>query len=337
MTLASHRVVVTLAVLALWSSRATRTGAQPAPPAQPAPTSPTAQPPPTSPAAPPAPTEPPGQSAPAIAPPATDAPPDKIQEAKDTAKAAALTPIVPHPRDATRPAFQLYAEIDLPVLTVGLVFVSARYVRTQKAFCAPLCDRGDLNALDQTTAGFWSPGWETASNVGLLGLGTGVALLLAADEGVVGALNDLVVIGEAATSATAAASIMTIAAGRPRPFLYGERAPVDERNGSDAGNSFLSSHAAVAFAIATSSYVAARRLHPTSTFQYGVLGVGLGAAAFVATSRVMAGNHFITDAIGGALVGSALGILVSSVHRSPVAIVPVVGDGQRAIGVRAAF
>ena len=255
----------------------------------------------------------------------------------EAARAAQLTPIVPRPNDSTPPAFQLYAELDLPVLTVGLVYVGVRFVRTQKAFCAPLCDRTELNALDRTTAGFFSPNWLLASNVGLITLGAGAFTLLSSDEGALEALNDSVVIGEAALSATAVASIMTIAAGRPRPFLYGTKAPLSDRNGSDAANSFLSSHAAVGFAIATSTYVAMHRLHPTSRLQYGVLGVGLGAAAFVATSRVMAGQHFVTDALGGALVGSSVGVLVASIHRSPFSVVPVVGDTQRGLGIQGSF
>jgi membrane-associated phospholipid phosphatase len=268
------------------------------------------------------------------APPAT---PGEVAQTAATARAAQLTPIVPHPHDPTRPAFQLYAEIDLPVLTVGLVFVSVRFVRTQKAFCAPLCDRTELNALDRQTAGRWSPDWLLASNVGLITLGAGAFTLLSSDEGALEAFNDAVVIAESALSATAVASIMTIAAGRPRPFLYGDRAPLDDRNGTDAGNSFLSSHAAVGFAIATSTYVAMHRLHPSSPYTYAVLGVGLGAATFVATSRVLAGQHFITDAIGGALVGSSVGVLVSSIHRSPVSIAPVLGEGQRGLGVQGTF
>ena len=161
--------------------------------------------------------------------------------------------------------------------------------------------------------------------------------MLVVDEGPLGALNDSVVVAESALSATAAVSIMTIAAGRPRPFLYGEKAPLSERNGSDAGNSFLSSHPAVAFAIATSAYVSARRLHPTSKFQYLVLGVGLGAGAFVGTARVLAGQHFITDAAGGALVGASIGILVSSLHASPVTVVPVVSETQRGLGIQGTF
>ncbi|HEX2688044.1 MAG TPA: phosphatase PAP2 family protein [Kofleriaceae bacterium] len=274
---------------------------------------------------------------PPIAPPAPDASPEEVGHARDTARAAALTPIVPHAHDVTVPAFLLYAEIDLPILTVGLVFVGARLVRTQKAYCAPLCDRAELNALDRRTAGYWSTGWGTASDLAILGLGVGASTFLAVDEGPLAALNDAVVIAESGLSATAAVTIMTLATGRPRPFLYGEKAPLGDRNSTDAGDSFLSSHAAVAFAIATSTYVTARRLHPTSRVSYGVLGAGLAAGSFIAASRVLAGKHFITDALGGALVGSSLGVLISSFHASPVTVVPVVGDSQHGLGVQGAF
>jgi membrane-associated phospholipid phosphatase len=38
----------------------------------------------------------------------------------------------------------------------------------------------------------------------------------------------------------------------------------------------------------------------------------------------MAGYHFISDTIGGAVVGSSVGFIVSALHKSPVQIVPVV-------------
>jgi membrane-associated phospholipid phosphatase len=230
---------------------------------------------------------------PPIAPPSAGAPPEKVEEAKSTAKAAKLTPIVPSPRNPLRPAFQLYAEIDLPILGIGLVFESARLFRpqSQKAFCAPLCPVSDLNALDRTTAGYWSPGWQTASDIGLYAIGVGAATLLFVDEGLWPGLNDAVVVAESGLAATAAASMMTLAAGRPRPFLYGEKAPLSERNGADAGLSFLSSHAAVSFAIATSTLVAMRRLHPHSKANWIVLGVGGAIATFVAAARVLGGMH----------------------------------------------
>ncbi len=272
-----------------------------------------------------------------IAQPSPTASPEKIEKAQQVAKGAELTPIIPSPGDATRPAFQLYAELDIPVLALGVVFAASRLVRTQKAYCAPLCDPADLNALDRSTAGNWSPAWSTASDIGLYAIAGGAAVLLAADEGVADALNDAVVIAESGLSATAVSSILTLAAGRPRPFLYGEKAPLADRNSSDAGLSFLSSHASVSFAIATSTYMASKRLHPKSKYPLLVLGIGGAMAAFVGTARVEAGKHFISDAIGGALVGSALGVLIPALHSSPVKIVPVVSERERGLGFQGVF
>jgi len=268
---------------------------------------------------------------PSIAPPAPDAPPKKVEDAKEVAKAAELTPIIPNPSEPLRPAFQLYAEIDPPIVAVGAVFVYGRRLKTEPAFCAPECDSVKLNALDKLTAGYYSAAWSNASDYMLYGLGAATVGLLVADEGVLNTLNDAVVIGEATLSATAVASIMTLAAGRPRPLLYrdpafpgGFKAPLSIRNSGDAGLSFLSSHTAEAFAIATSLYIAEHRLHPRSNYPKLILGVGLGVASAIGVARVMAGYHFITDVIGGAVVGSSLGVLVASVHRSPVHVVPIV-------------
>lgn len=325
----SRSVVTSAAVLALSIVTGTQAAAQlsNAPPPIPPPTSSSAN--------------PAGSAAPAstgvIAPPGPDASPAKVEKAKEVSKAAELTPIVPSPTDATRPAFQLYAEVDLPVLGVGIVMAAARLVRTQKAFCAPQCDPGDLNALDRTTAGFWSPAWGTASDFGLYALMAGAASVLIVDEGVVDALNDSVVIAESALSATAVSSLLTLAAGRPRPFLFGTNASLEDRNSADAGLSFLSSHASVSFALATSTFMASHRLHPKSKGPYAILGVGLALAAFVGFARVEAGKHFITDSVGGAIVGSSLGILVPSLHTTPVKVVPIVSDTQKGFSFVGSF
>src|SRR6185436_10463883 len=117
----------------------------------------------------------------------------------------------------------------------------ARRTKTQPAFCAPACDSVGLNALDKLTAGYYSAGWSSASDYALYGLGVATAALLLPDEGLLPSLNDGVVIVEATLSATAVASIMTLAAGRPRPFLYGDpnnansyKAPLSVRNSGNA-------------------------------------------------------------------------------------------------------
>jgi membrane-associated phospholipid phosphatase len=120
--------------------------------------------------------------------------------------------------------------------------------------------------------------------------------------------------------------------------MYGEKAPLDVRNSPDGGLSFLSSHAAVSFAVVTSTFMTMRRLHPNSKATWIVMAVGGAMGAFVATARVMGGMHFISDSVGGTIVGVSLGVLIPSLHRSPVAVVPVAGnDGQRGIALAVRF
>ena len=272
----------------------------------------------------------------APAPPTTKAK-EEVQKdpvkADEAAKKSELTPIVPSPNDPYKPAFQLYSEIDIPVLAVGAVFAAARLIRTQNAYCAPLCDKSELNALDRVTAGKYNTTWSLGSDLGLYAIGAGAAVVFAADEGFAPALNDAVVIAQSALISTAIASVLTLAAGRPRPFLYGTTAPEDIRNSSDASLSFLSSHTSVSFAIATSSYMAMRRLHPDSPAAWWTLGIGLAAASFVGVARVMAGKHFITDAVGGAVVGSSTGILIPALHSAPVKIVPQLTPDTKVIAL----
>jgi membrane-associated phospholipid phosphatase len=261
----------------------------------------------------------------------------KSEKVEKQAKVAELTPIVPSPRDVTKPAYQLFAETDLPLVGIGLVFASARLIRTQPAYCAPECNKTDLNVIDRSTAGFWNPGWSTASDIGIYSLMGGAVTVLVVDEGALPALNDAVVVAESGLMATALSSVMTLAAGRPRPFLFGEKAPLADRNSADGGLSFLSSHATVSFAVVTSLYVTERRLHPGTTLPYVVLGAGLAAASFVATARVLAGRHFITDSVGGAVVGTSVGILVPALHGSPIKVVPTVTPKEGYVSVVGSF
>lgn len=264
-----------------------------------------------------------------IATPAPDASPKKVEQAKETAKAAELHPIIPNPGNPTRPAYLLYAEIDPPIVATGLVFLLGRRVTLRTLSCGAAmagepCPTSGLNPIDKLTAGYYSTNWSLASDVGLYTLYAGTAGILLADEGVLNTLNDAVVVGEATLSATAVASIMTLAAGRPRPFTYSTKAPASLRASSDASLSFISSHTSMSFSIVTSLFITEHRLHPNSNKPYYILGAGLGIATFVGVARVESGYHFITDVIGGAVVGTSIGVLVSSVHKSPVHVVPVV-------------
>jgi membrane-associated phospholipid phosphatase len=259
--------------------------------------------------------------------------PSRVGRATAIAKTAELTPIVPSPTNPLKPAFQLYAEIDLPVLGVGIVFAASRVVRNARAYCAPLCDPTGMNALDRTVAGNYSTTWATISDAGLWGVAGGAALLLTIDEGVLPALNDAVVILQSALLGTVIPSLATLGVARPRPYLYGEKAPLSVREGSDASLSYISSHTSVSFALAVSTYMAVRRLHPKGPLPWIALGVGVLGASSVALSRVFAGSHFPTDVMAGAVTGSAVGVVVPSLHGSPVRVVPQLGESYRGLAL----
>lgn len=246
-------------------------------------------------------------------------------EPSDREQAAQLTPIKPNPTSVKKPAFQLYLEIDIPVLAVSSVLTSARLLRSIPPQCRTLddhCDPAELNALDRHFAGTWRPGWTAYSNYGLATLTVGSAALLLIDEGPLSALNDAVVVAESAFVATALPSMTTLATSRPRPYTYGSRAPLAKRMSGDASQSFISSHTSVSFAVATSMFIAMRRLHPNSALPWLTLGVGLAGATSIASARVFAGQHFPTDVFSGAVIGASVGVIIPSLHELPVQVGP---------------
>lgn len=107
---------------------------------------------------------------------------------------------------------------------------------------------------------------------------------------------------------------------RTRPYLYndaltpGERYAFQGKEAHYASTSFFSGHATIAFASATFLSKMFSDIYGDSAWKYAVWGSSLAAASFTAWCRVGAGEHFTSDVIAGALVGSAIGYLVPLLH-----------------------
>jgi hypothetical protein len=269
---------------------------------------------------------------PDLAQPPAPPPPRPEQPAIASAQSPALDP-----DPASLPAYRLRLGIDLPVIGALAVITSTRLFKSGSASCAPLCDRSNVNALDRVTAGYYSTGWQRAADIGLYGILVGSAAALAIDEGFVNGLNDATVVTESILASSAISSMLTLQAGRPRPLLYSEKAPLSRRTGADAGMSFLSGHAAVGFAAATSVFMTLHRRHPHSAGPWVVLGAGSLVATFIAVGRTMGGNHFISDNALAAVAGVSMGVMFPSLHGSPIAVVPLVGESQRGLAVQSRF
>jgi len=104
---------------------------------------------------------------------------------------------------------------------------------------------------------------------------------------------------------------------RNRPYTYFDNAPVQEI--ADWSRSFPSGHSAYAFAAATFTSYVFCRYNPDSKAKLPVVLGSYALAAATGIFRVESGNHFISDVLAGALIGSAIGFAVPAVHHLIVA------------------
>lgn len=168
--------------------------------------------------------------------------------------------------------------------------------------CAP-CDPAKLAAIDRWVVSLDSKGASTASNVLVVGVAGG-GVLAAESRGNRAMMANAVAFTQFAVEWTKAL------AHRSRPVMYTSRAiaVMDDR---DNRRSFPSAHTATAFAIATSYAVMAQRQHLPHATRNAILLYG-GSAA-VGALRVAAGRHFVTDVLGGAVLGTAVGWVTAKV------------------------
>lgn len=205
-------------------------------------------------------------------------------------------------------------EVDLPLMVVSATIGSAWLLRNElpPASCAPRCDRARVARFERGVAGRYDPGMRLASDVGVGALLVAGASLLWVDGG----WNDFAIGSESVLVASAIAVTTMLATRRPRPWLYGEEAPLADRERGNASVSFPSGHTANAFALALALFQLERARHPDSSGPYWLLAGAGGVAAAIGLTRVLAGDHFPTDVFAGALLGSAVGWLVPELHRA---------------------
>src|SRR5581483_489728 len=141
-------------------------------------------------------------------------------------------------------------------------------------------------------------------------------------------LGDLLVVAEAALVTAAIQVPASYAVGRPRPRVYGESAPLDERNDANAGRSFFSGHVANCVAATLATRTALARLHHPR-LAWAAFAAGMAGSALVGVARVAAGSHFPTDVAVGVAVGTGVGIAVPALHEARIGVAPMAAaDGQ---------
>jgi membrane-associated phospholipid phosphatase len=226
-------------------------------------------------------------------------------------------------------AFRLSVDLDVPIVLVGGALASSYFLMSETAPppCTPRCDPSRVNALDRPAAGLYSTRWQVVGDVATASTLVIVPLALFAGERAGHALEDVLVVAEAALITSAVQVPVSYAVARPRPRVYGDSAPLDERNDANAGRSFFSGHVANCVAATVATSRALRRLHRPA-LAWAALGVGLAGSALVGVGRVGAGSHFPSDVLVGAAVGTGVGIAIPALHETAVRVAPAASAGS---------
>lgn len=103
-------------------------------------------------------------------------------------------------------------------------------------------------------------------------------------------------------------------AGRTRPGMYYENYPQQLVEEMDWNKSWPSGHTTYTFATAAFLTYTFAKYNPESPWTYVIAGTSYAIALTTGTLRVLSGNHFVTDVLTGALIGTAYGFLVPWLH-----------------------
>lgn len=114
-------------------------------------------------------------------------------------------------------------------------------------------------------------------------------------------------------------SMYTLSAGlvyRSRPFVYGNKAPLDKRLDKGGQRSFYGGH--VATTAASTFFVAKvfQDFNPGSKLTPYLYVASGGLTALMGYFRYKAGYHFLSDCVLSGLIGTATGILIPQLHKN---------------------
>lgn len=230
----------------------------------------------------------------------------------------------------TAPAPPPGVRVSLPVDVSITASAAALWIASEalKSHLAPLaCRWCESNPLDTAVRDHlrWTAHGAAAVTLGNAGafvvaplVGAGLLAVSAAQHGDAGQVwVDLLVTAEAVALSGDLNQLVKYAVGRQRPYAHAGVPNPDTGPGADDANlSFYSAHTSITFSIAAAAGTVARlRGYRWAPVIY-VAGAAVGAAT--AYLRIAADQHYLTDVVTGAVVGSAVGAGVPYFfHRAP--------------------
>lgn len=222
--------------------------------------------------------------------------------------------------------YELSLQRDLPIGTVviGSRITSAvlkkRQPHPSEAYILGL-DPTELPSFDESAIRRWSPGADDASDIFKNGSTLSPFLLtvpLLWRKQFRETLTLSVMYVEATLLCRSLTGMVKYTARRPRPYLYNDAVAMSVKLGEakNATRSFFSGHTSTAFCGAIFTATLFQDMYPDSPARFWVWGGAVTLAGTTGILRYYAGNHYPSDILVGALVGSALGYFLPRFHRN---------------------
>lgn len=220
------------------------------------------------------------------------------------------------------------SKTDIYLLSAGVVTLSASYLINNNS---PILTTNDILKFDKYQINTLDRPATYQYNTNLAIFSDITAVALASTPAIIGinrlkkqsfkhALTYGVLCAETYILATAVATITKTTVLRNRPYLYNNNLSIEKKielaGYKSSRHSFFSGHTCMSFTAATFLSSTFSAYYPNSRYKYVIWGTSLTMASFVGFLRYKSGNHFATDILTGAAVGSIIGIGVPLLHRN---------------------
>jgi membrane-associated phospholipid phosphatase len=269
-----------------------------------------------------------------VADPAAAQPGDDAARADRAAQADKAAPADATPRERT-PALVAHPVLEWSAVAAGGALWLTTGTLIKPDIAPEECRWCDGNAFDDELRSLrWSDRRAADLTSDIISYGVApvsagaLVAIAAASSGRAGELSvDLPILAEALVASGLLGEALRLSTARERPSV--RALPPDEKPMTDHPEennlSFVSGHSATSFALAVSSGMIAsmrrRRLAPL------IWATGLTLAAATSYLRIASDEHYVTDVLGGAALGAAVGLAIPLLHRPRGERAPAVAIG----------
>jgi len=221
--------------------------------------------------------------------------------------------------------WDISAKKEIPIILSAVALNVSAYMYQQSIDPLPLqeieqLDAHDINSFDRCAASWYNSDFDKASDFTLLA-GALIPVFVSLDKNDTKFVEDMLIYGEILALQAGVAAWSKALVKRERPYMYNEDVLEQKKTDEDAQFSFYSLHTSTAFSAATyGSYLYEKKGGDNPTFFWAA---NLTLASLTAGLRIASGEHFPTDVIVGALVGSSLGYFFAKYRMNePIYVTP---------------